>query len=60
MQQIGDKTARLFKLLAGQDRDEPVSSYVVGLYSFLFLVGMILFFAWLTNVPAACAAQAGC
>ena len=51
MERIGEKAARLFKALAGQDRDEPMSSQVVALYSFLFVVGMPLVFAWIMGAP---------
>ena len=46
MQQIGEKAARLFKFLAGQQRDERMSSYVLALYVYLFIIAMLLFFAW--------------
>ncbi len=49
MQWIAEKGARLFKLLAGQQRDEPVSSYVFALYVFLFVIAMMLFLAWMTG-----------
>ena len=46
MERIGEKAARAFKALAGQDRDEPMSSQVIALYSFLFVVGMPLVLSW--------------
>jgi hypothetical protein len=49
MQQIGEKAARVFKLLAGQDREERVNAYVFALYVFLFVIAMVLFFAWITG-----------
>ncbi len=51
MQRIGEEAARLFRRLSGQDPDEPVSSYVVALYSLLFLVAFALFDLWVTNTP---------
>ena len=49
MQRFGEETARVFKFLAGQDRDEPVGASVWALYSFLFMVGLIFFAALVTN-----------
>ncbi len=60
MQQIGERTARLLKLLAGLERDEPVNSYVFALYSFLFLLGMLLLLAWIAQPSGACAVHASC
>ena len=51
MQQIGERAARLFKLLAGQERDEQMSSYVIALYVFLLVIAMMLFFAWMMGAP---------
>lgn len=51
MQRIGEGAARVFKTLAGQDRDEPMGSYAIAVYSFLFIVAMILFAAWITAAP---------
>jgi len=51
MQRIGEKAARLFKLLAGQRRDEGVSAYVIALYVYLFVIAMMLCFAWITGAP---------
>jgi hypothetical protein len=51
MQQIGEKAVRLLKLLAGQERDEPVSSYVYALYVFLFVIAMTFLFAWMAGLP---------
>jgi hypothetical protein len=51
MQQIGEKAARLFKFLAGQQREERMSSYVFALYAYLFIIAMMLFFAWVAGVP---------
>jgi hypothetical protein len=51
MQRIGEKAARLFKVLAGQEPDECVSSYVIALYVFLFVVAVALFFAWVAGGP---------
>jgi hypothetical protein len=51
MQQIGEKAARLFKFLAGQQREERMSSYVFALYFYLFIIAMLLFFAWVGGAP---------
>jgi len=51
MQRIGEQAARLFRMLAGIDKDEPISSYVIALYSFLFLVALMLVFIWATGTP---------
>ena len=51
MQRMGTKAARLFKTLAGQDRDEPLRARVFALYSFLLLVTLGTFSAWLTGAP---------
>lgn len=47
MQRIGERAARLFKLLAGQAPDECVSSYVIALYVFLGVIAMLLCLAWM-------------
>jgi hypothetical protein len=60
MQRIGEKAARLFKLLAGQDCDERMSSYVVALYVFLFVIAMMLFLAWMGGAPTQGEACATC
>jgi len=52
VQQIAEKAARLFKLLAGQQRDERVSSYVLALYVYLFVIAMLLVFAWIAGAPS--------
>lgn len=49
MQRIGESAARVFKTLAGQDRDAPLSASVFALYSFLFLVGLFIVAAWMTG-----------
>jgi len=46
MQRIGEEAARLFRTLAGIEKDEPISSPVIALYSFLFLVAMMLVLIW--------------
>ncbi len=46
MQRIGQATVRVFKALAGVQKDEPVSSYLVALYGFLFLAAMALVLLW--------------
>gem|GEM_PF-3962976 len=60
MQRIGAQAARVFKTLAGQDRDEPVGSYVWALYAFLFIVAMMLAIAWVTGTPLECALRSTC
>jgi len=52
MQQFAEKAARLFKLLAGQQRDERMSSYVLALYVYLFVIAMLLVFAWLGGMAS--------
>ena len=52
MQRFGEEAARMFKLLAGQDRDEPLGAHVYAVYSILFMVAMVLVAAWVTGVPA--------
>jgi hypothetical protein len=46
MRWIGKQAARLFRALAGIEKDEPIRSPVIALYSFLFLVAMTLVFLW--------------
>lgn len=60
MQRFGVQAARLFKTLAGQDRDEPVGAPVYALYSFLFMIAMIVVFAWITGAPIECVLRATC
>ncbi len=60
MQRMGARAARVFKTLAGQDRDEPMNAYVIALYALLFLIAMILFFAWVTGAPMECIVRATC
>lgn len=55
MQRIGQAALRVFKSLAGQEKSEPLSSYAIALYGFLFLIAMALLLAWLTGTPAECA-----
>ena len=55
MQRIGVQAARLFKTMAGQDRDEPLSSYVYALYFFLLAIAMMLAAVWITGIPLQCA-----
>jgi len=52
MQRIGEQAVRLFKTLAGQQRDEPLSSPVFALYTFLFMVAMVVFGAWVSGAQA--------
>ncbi len=60
MQRIAEEAARVFRMLAGQDRDEPLCSYVIALYTFLFAVAMVLLLAWLTGAPLECVVSATC
>lgn len=60
MQRIGEGAARVFKTLAGQDREEPLNSFVIALYVFLFVVAMMIAFAWITAAPLQCIVYAGC
>ena len=60
MQRIGEGVARAFKTLAGQDTDAPVSAYVFALYTFLFVVAMMIFFAWITGAPMECIVRPAC
>jgi hypothetical protein len=46
MQRIRERAARLFKTLAGIEKDEPIRSPVIAVYSFLFLVAMVLVGVW--------------
>ncbi len=47
MQQIGEATARVFKTLAGVDKDEPAGAWVFALYGFLFCIAFMLVVGWL-------------
>lgn len=60
MQRIGEEAARVFRMLAGQDRDEPLSSFVIALYTFLFAIAMMLVLAWATGAPLECLVRATC
>ncbi len=60
MQRIGSQAARVFKALAGIKKDEPLSSYLIALYLFLFLVAMVLFTLWITGTPLNCTARGEC
>lgn len=60
MQRIGAHAARVFKTLAGQDREEPVGSFVYALYAFFFIVAMMLAIVWITGTPLECAVRATC
>lgn len=48
MQRMGTQVARLFKTLAGQDREAPLRAGVFALYTVLFMVALIVLSAWLT------------
>ncbi len=52
MQRLGKGAARVFKSLAGLDRDAPLSSATIALYGFLFLVAMSLLGLWAVGWPA--------
>ena len=43
---------RVFKSLAGLDRDEPLTSFTIALYGLLFLVAMALLAAWVLGSSA--------
>lgn len=60
MQQIGKGAARVFKALAGLDRDAPLTSFAIALYGFLFLIAMALLLAWATGTPPQCAFGNAC
>ena len=49
MQRFGQEAVRVFRFLAGQDRDEPVGPLVWALYSVLFMVVLIFFAAWVSS-----------
>jgi hypothetical protein len=57
MQRIGAQAARVFKALAGVKKDEPLSSYLIALYLFLFLVAMTLLVLWISGSPLYCRGQ---
>ena len=60
MQRIGEGAARVFKTLAGQDRDEPMGALVFALYFFLLIIAMMLILAWLTGAPVECIVRPAC
>ncbi len=60
MQRIGAQAARVFKALAGIKKDEPLGSYVIALYLFLFLIAMALFTLWITGTPLVCTTRGQC
>jgi hypothetical protein len=49
MKRIVKQAVRLFRLLAGIEKDEPIRSPLIAVYSFLFLVAMMLVFVWATG-----------
>ncbi|HEV2785071.1 MAG TPA: hypothetical protein VGV67_01680 [Solirubrobacteraceae bacterium] len=51
MQRFGEEAVRVFKFLAGHDRDEPIGAHVYAVYSVLFMVALILCAAWITGAP---------
>jgi hypothetical protein len=60
MRRFGMQAGRLFKALAGQDRDKPLGSYVIALYGYLCLIAMVLLLAWITGAPPECVASGEC
>ena len=52
MQQIGQGAMRVFKSLAGLDKEAPLTSFTIALYGFLFLVAMSLLGLWVMGWPA--------
>lgn len=52
MQQIGKGAARIFKSLAGLDRDAPLTSYTIALYLCLLLVAVTLLALWAVGWPS--------
>jgi hypothetical protein len=60
MQRIGTQAARVFKALAGIKKDESLSSYLIALYLFLFLVAMTLLALWISGTPLDCTARGQC
>ena len=51
MQRIGERAARLFKSLAGQEADEDMSANAIAVYVFLLIVAMTLLLAWVAGGP---------
>lgn len=49
MQRFRQQAARAFKLLAGQEPDEPLGAHVYAVYSFLFMAAMLIFPAWVAG-----------
>jgi hypothetical protein len=49
MHRIGERAARVFKLLAGQAPDEDMGPYVIALYVFLSVIAMVFCFAWMVG-----------
>lgn len=49
MQRLGTQVGRMFKTLAGQDRDAPLRASAFALYTVLFMVALIVFSAWITG-----------
>jgi hypothetical protein len=60
MQRIGTQAARVLKALAGIKQDEPLSSYLIALYLFLFIIAMVLFALWISGTPLDCTARGQC
>lgn len=55
MQRLGQAALRVFKSLAGLEKDEPLGSYAIALYGLLFLIAMSIVVAWATGTPPECA-----
>jgi hypothetical protein len=51
MQRIGERAARLFKLLVGQEAGEDMSANAIAVYVFLLIVAMMLVLAWVAGGP---------
>lgn len=60
MQRIGEGAARVFKRLAGQDRDEPMGPFVIALYCVLLLTAATIVMAWVSGAPLECFIRASC
>ncbi|MDP2712337.1 MAG: hypothetical protein Q8O56_14055 [Solirubrobacteraceae bacterium] len=60
MRRFGEVAMRVFKSLAGIERDQPASAFVIAFYGMLFLVAMSLVVAWVTGTPLECAAGGVC
>lgn len=52
MQRFGKGATRVFKSLAGLDKEAPLTSFTIALYGLLFLVAMTLIGLWAAGWPA--------